>query len=907
MIPKRCAAARRTANPDRLSAWLLACLLAAGAAQALPVPGSVVPPPANAGLLRLGNGLEVLLLRIPDAPMTGLTVQVKAGSALESARTSGMAHLLEHLLFNGTERWSQQELYAAADRIGAYNNANTTRFYTNFMVLAPGADLQAAMEIQTQMLFHSLLPADKYAKERGIVLEELAQAADDPATSLERLWEDFLYAGSCAELPVLGTAATIRHLDRDSVHEYYRTWYRPNNMLLAVVGGFEPDSARVWVERHYGGVAPGELPAVEPAGLQWRPGEVRSRRGAVKVPRLRLAWPAPPVGSPEALAAELLAWAAGDPRDGVLPMLVFSAGLPPLSGLSFAYHGEPGLEHYELAADLPLGADPAETIAALARALAGLAGHPFDREAVAQRILDERSSMAQLMEKPHYFGLMQAGRFVAEGFERALDRPRILARLDPQELQAAAAPWLTENEPMALVIFPEAPRTGGGETAAATRLRRPGEGAGPDLVIQGGGSSQVFALQVLVRGRSVWEGPGRAGGIDAIHRLLEEGAAGQGAPELRQRLRRMGGKLTLHDDPRIPYDDHYTTSGHSFLRLEALGEHWEAACSLAVQLLMEPALRPEDLEKARPRWIAQLEREEASARRLSRDLLDSLLLGGRPAALKPAGTPASLAALEAGDLRRLHELAFRPENLVVSAVGPAPAEEVADLLGALFAPYARPQGPDEAALDWFREHSPWADEALRQSGNGPLRPPRLPLPAGQGPVELRRQLGGEMAAIRLGSGFAIEPEDRAPLTLLFALISERMSFELREERGWAYSIGCWLSADDEYAVAEAYMGTRPENLDAALAGVERHLQGRGLKGLDQDELDTVRGGLLGRNLMRGLASINQAWLSALGELEGDPDLRRRRLDELRSVRLEDLTRVRARYLKDRPWMTVVVE
>lgn len=885
---------------------LLGLAAAAACGAALPT-GSVAPPPANAEIFRLDNGLEVLLLRIPSAPMTGLNVQVKAGSAQESFRTSGMSHMLEHLLFNGTEQWTQQELYDAADRIGAYNNANTTRFYTNFMVLAPNEDLDAAMEIQTQMLFHSLLPAAKFEKERGIVLEELAQTADDPATAVEALWEDFLHAGSCAELPTLGTTSSIRHLDRDATYAYYKGWYAPNNMLLSVVGGFDADSVRVWLERRYGPVGPGELPESAPRPLQWRPGEVRARRAAVATPRLRLAWPAPAAGSPQALAAEMLAWAAGDPRDGVLPMLLFAAGLPPLTGLSFSYFDEPGLEHYELAADLPFGADAAETIDGLQRAIARLADHEFDEAAIAARILDERSSLALLMEKPHYFGLMQAGRFVAEGFDRALDRPRALAALRPADLAAAARPWLTDNEAMTLVLFPEGPAAAADANAGSGLLRRPGDGRAPDLVIQGDSPSQVFALQVIVRGRSVWEGPGKAGGIDAIHRLMEEGAAGQDAASLRRRLRAMGGKLTLHDNAAIPYDDHYTTSGHSFLRLEALGEHWEAACSLAVDLLMEPTLAPEALETARSRWIAQLVRDGNSARRTSRELLDSLLIGDRPAALNPAGTPESLASLDGEDLRRLHELAFRPENLVVSAVGPAPAEAMADRLAGLFVPYEDGAAPGPEALDWFRAHSPWAAEALRQSEAGPLRPPVLPVATTARSSELRRSLGGEMAAIRLGSVFEIDPADGPALTLLFAAISDRMAFDLREERGWAYSIGCWVSTDGDRAVAEAYMGTRPENLEPALKELRRFLAGKGLKGYDQAELDKLRGGLLGRGLMRGLASINQAWQHALGELDGDPLAREARSARLRGVSLQDIERVKNRYLKDRPWATVVIE
>ncbi len=113
------------------------------------------PPPAGVEVLRLENGLEVLLLPNPSQPMVGVYTQVKVGSAREDFATSGMSHMLEHLLFNGTDKYTQDELYAAADRVGAYNNAHTTDFYTDFMMVLPAEHLEKGLELQSQMLFHS--------------------------------------------------------------------------------------------------------------------------------------------------------------------------------------------------------------------------------------------------------------------------------------------------------------------------------------------------------------------------------------------------------------------------------------------------------------------------------------------------------------------------------------------------------------------------------------------------------------------------------------------------------------------------------------------------------------------------------------------------------------------------------
>ena len=135
----------------------------------------ISPLPAGVSIYQLDNGMEVLLIENRGLPMIGVNVVVKTGSAYETFSTSGMSHMLEHLLFNGTESRSQKELYDAVDLIGGYNNANTGTYYTNYMMVTPAEHIEKGMEIQADMLFHSVLPVEKFEKEKGIVLEELPE------------------------------------------------------------------------------------------------------------------------------------------------------------------------------------------------------------------------------------------------------------------------------------------------------------------------------------------------------------------------------------------------------------------------------------------------------------------------------------------------------------------------------------------------------------------------------------------------------------------------------------------------------------------------------------------------------------------------------------------------------------
>ena len=136
---------------------------------------------AEPTVARLANGLELVLLENHGSPVISATAVVRTGADNETTTSSGASHMMEHLLFNGTERRTQRELYDETDLYGIYNNATTRRFHTDYFVLASKDRIREAMDIQEDMLFHSVFPEEKFEKERGIVLEELGKDILEPS------------------------------------------------------------------------------------------------------------------------------------------------------------------------------------------------------------------------------------------------------------------------------------------------------------------------------------------------------------------------------------------------------------------------------------------------------------------------------------------------------------------------------------------------------------------------------------------------------------------------------------------------------------------------------------------------------------------------------------------------------
>jgi zinc protease len=233
-------------------------------------PQEIAALPKGVSIHQLNNGMRVLLIENPALPAVGVNVVIKVGSAYETFSTSGMSHMLEHLLFNGTTTRNQKQLYDDVDRIGGYNNATTAEFYTNFMMVMPTENMKKGMEIQADMLFGSTLPLEKFEKEKGIVLEEISKSIASPQEQLERNTLSILYQGHALSLPTLGTYSTIQSMSRDRVNSFYKNNYVPNNMILTAIGNFRTNEMLSLIKEIYGKSNPDQV--IRDSNPEWATG-----------------------------------------------------------------------------------------------------------------------------------------------------------------------------------------------------------------------------------------------------------------------------------------------------------------------------------------------------------------------------------------------------------------------------------------------------------------------------------------------------------------------------------------------------------------------------------------------------------------------------------------------------------
>ena len=197
----------------------------------------------------LPSGVRILSERVPGARSATIGYWVAVGSRDESPHTYGSTHFLEHLLFKGTATRSALDIAVSFDAVGGEHNALTAKEYTCYYAKVQDRDLAMAVDVIADMLTSSVLDPEEFEIERGVILEELAMADDDPCdVASERLFES-VFGEHPLGRPIGGSPATIGDATREAVLEHYRANYRAQDLVVTVAGAVDHDELVAGVVR----------------------------------------------------------------------------------------------------------------------------------------------------------------------------------------------------------------------------------------------------------------------------------------------------------------------------------------------------------------------------------------------------------------------------------------------------------------------------------------------------------------------------------------------------------------------------------------------------------------------------------------------------------------------------------
>lgn len=429
---------------------LFAALLAAGSSFANPYEK------------QLANGMRVIVKEDHRAPTAVHMVWYRVGAMDEKDGYSGVAHMLEHMMFKGTKKAKGGEFNRIVAEAGGRDNAFTSRDYTAYFQIVPNTALPKMMELEADRMANLRLTPEDFASEMMVVQEERRTRTEDNPQAL--VWESLnatAFRAHPYRRPIIGWMDDLENMTWQDTHDWYKSWYVPNNAYLLVVG--DVDHLKVFrdAERTYGRVKARALPVRKPQNEPQQTGIKRvTVKAPAKLPYIVMAWKVPRLKEVDKdrdpFALEVLAGVLdGNDAARLSKSLVRSRKIAQSAGAgydgtvrgeaSFIVDGQPAEGHSvaeletALRAEITRVADEGVSADELAR---------IKTQVIANEVYKRDSMMAQAME----IGQFEASGHHWRDYDKLLEKLRAVTA---EEVQAVARKYFGDDTLTVAVLDPQ--------------------------------------------------------------------------------------------------------------------------------------------------------------------------------------------------------------------------------------------------------------------------------------------------------------------------------------------------------------------------------------------------------------------------------------------------------------------
>ncbi len=240
----------------------------------------------------------------PDrrAPTAVHMLWVRVGSMDEVDGTSGVAHVLEHMMFKGTPTLAEGEFSRRVAALGGRENAFTSRDVTVYHQQVPASALEEVMRLEADRFANNTWPDEAFAREMLVVKEERRQRVEEsPQARMFEVFQANAFIAHPYRRPIIGWMSDLEAMTPQDVRDFYRQWYVPANAAVIVVGDVEVEQVRAWAERHYGSIEARPVPVRKPQTEPLQRGVRRIEyRGRTDRPLLVMGYKVPRIGHPQA-------------------------------------------------------------------------------------------------------------------------------------------------------------------------------------------------------------------------------------------------------------------------------------------------------------------------------------------------------------------------------------------------------------------------------------------------------------------------------------------------------------------------------------------------------------------------------------------------------------------------------
>lgn len=705
----------RTLLSAVLAAFAVSTTAFAHGADAHDTPPTAQVPPIEYRERTLGNGMKVLTSLDTATPNVSVQVWYGVGSKDDPVGRSGFAHLFEHLMFKATRDMPAETIDRLTEDAGGFNNAFTADDMTTYYEVVPANHLEQLLWAEAQRMGSLVVDEATFVSERDVVKEELRQRVlADPYGRFARI---AIPQAAFAEHPYMRPGiGNIDELDAatiDDVLNFHRTYYRPDNAALIVVGNFDEAQLDAWIDQYFGPMtAPAEpLPvvtAIEPERTEAR--TVMAYGPNVPLPAVAITWLAPPASSEDASALEVLdAILSGGKSSRLYNTLVYDRQIAQAAYSVVDLRAQPGL--FYVAAILAGGQEAATVQQALSDEVARLRAAP----PTAAELTEAKNELVATVVRDRE---TIDGRAMALGIALLLQGDADRANSDIAALQAVTAAdvqrvaqtYLPADRAVAVRYVDEAQRAAGYDaaapvvqTAASTEYDGPVVALRPEaereplpplsdpidpvlptaverrlgnrlrVIVARDADLPLVTAELIVASGASADPDGLAGTATMTADLMTQGTKTRSATEISQQIEALGAKLS-------------TGSGweSSSVSLNVMTDNLEAAMAIMADVARNPVFADDEIERTRGQALDGLKVAYQKPGSVAGFAAAPLIYAGTPFGHVAEGTPGSLAKISRDDLVTMHRTYWRPTNAILVITGDVTPEEGFELAQAAF-------------------------------------------------------------------------------------------------------------------------------------------------------------------------------------------------------------------------------
>lgn len=831
----------------------------------------------------LSNGMTVLLERNDSSPVVAVNVWVKTGSACEVEGEYGLAHVHEHMLFKGTERRRVGEVAGMVEAGGGDINAFTSFDETVYYIVSARRFLPMALDLLSDVMENSTFDPAELEKELEVVQEEIRRGEDSPSRVLSQKLFSTAYSVHPYGRPIIGTRQSVESFTRDGILDFYRKWYSPDNMILVVVGDFDPERIRDEVARTFGKIKKRKTPECE---LPPEPEQKRTRTFVIgrdiSTGYFSFAFHTPPASHADTPVLDVISGILGTGESSRLYRKLKERNATVNDIYAYAYSlKESGLfivggvldpgkvqkaskeivAEIELIKNEPVGAEE------LARA----------KTNIERDFIRAKETMQGQARKLGYFELETGD----HGYERLyLERMRNVTQ---EDILRVAGKYLVQRNLTAGVLLPK-DRTKGVERGLKKALVSPAAAQkkekkkasrahaefkkyelsnGIRVFLKRNPAVPLFSVHAAFLGGLRYEDENTSGISNFMSGMFTRGTSSRSAEDIAAQIEGLGGTV-----------GGFSGKNSVGVTLSSLSENFEGAMDIFSDVILNPSFSGEEMERERREILAALEKQEDNLTgKTVRNFLGTLFLK-HPYRFNVLGTEETVTGFASADVRKFYEKVIRPENMVISVAGDIDAEKTLGVLEKLFG-------------------------GMKKTGFENIRPPREPaLSVARENVEFEK----EKAQTHIIAGYhapGFKSRDRYAFEVLNTVLSGqggRLFIELRDRKSLAYAVTSFYVPGMEGGYFGVYIGTAPQKEKEALEAIREQLR-LVLKGVEEQELERAKNYIVGSFEIGLQRNSAQAATVGFDELYGIGAYEYRKFPEkILAVTADDVARVAGKYI-----------